>query len=134
MLRKDVERIVRGGVEMATGIATTFPALVLLMNTVLLALFVVGILLIASRLAFFWMCPFIIRHAATFAFVVNYIMFFLQLFADAVILVIDGVIAIIDVLDGHVSWRHVNPSTQHNSNTHSQHVRIPLWVYRPPTI
>ncbi len=89
-LKSNTERIVKGGVEVATGIALSLPALILVMNTVLLALFGVGTVLVAGRLAFFWMCPFIIRHADTFAIVVNYIMFFLQLFADAAIAVIDG--------------------------------------------
>lgn len=90
MLKTDVERIVEGGVQLTVGMVTVFPSYIMMLHTVLLALFAAGILLIATRLAFFWMCPFIVRHAATIATVINYIMFFLQVFADAAIAVIDG--------------------------------------------
>ena len=95
MLKTDIERIVEGGVEMATGLAFILPSLIMMMHTVLIGLLVGGVGLIVVRLAFFWMCPFLVRHAATVAVLVNYIIFFLEIFADAAIAVIDAVIAIV---------------------------------------
>lgn len=79
-----------GAIETVTGIAFSLPSLILIMHTVLISLLVVGLILVASRLAFFWMCPFIIKNASIFATVVNAIIFFLEIFADAAIAVIDG--------------------------------------------
>lgn len=111
LTRKDVlwvlKKTAESAIEISTGVLNLLPQL-MLKGYVLFNFLITGIVLIAARDLFLWMCPTLLRLTKPIVFYINYMLLFLGLFVDSCITVIDSIIVIVDALKSLFTGKKVH--------------------------